>query len=688
MKQNASEIERSLGQLASTTTEALRTSAEEATRKITATSTEVTGAIKRGAGEAERTLSTVATGVTAALKQNAGEVERTLLGVSAEVARGFTAKAEELTANINQRGTDLKRVLDEKTGVFLSTFGAQGQRFSTELERITHNAVQSIETKGVTFTKSMVQNSEEITKQINDASTRATASITRTVGDLDTAARGAIERSQKAASAAVTEMMETHGMLRNDTSALFERLREANVLLQEVLGGATENLSTIETTLSRRVADFVTTMNDISERSGATSSRFEQQMKGFQAGTGAILSDIAAAAEKFDVQGKALGAAAEQIDASNRRTEEVLADRREALDSVVNQVDSKVGDLDQRLKRFSALLAETFEAAEGRARDIARVLAEASTEGTKAIANQYELVRMTSDEERKRTTEALHSIYEQATGETSALFRQTSERFIEIVRQMREMSAAMSREVEATRGELRKGILELPQETAESAAQMRRVIVEQIDALAELNRIVARHGGATTEQQPARRVEPMAASGGRGEARPARIDAGGGRANPPPRRPEPQQTPASDGRSGWLSDLLGRASRDEVEPAPESRQARRAMESLDSLSVDIARMIDHDAAAELWERYKRGERNVFTRRLYTLQGQKTFEEIRNRYRSDREFKSTVDRYIGEFERLLNEVSQDERGQATARSYLTSDTGKVYTMLAHAAGRFE
>jgi len=112
------------------------------------------------------------------------------------------------------------------------------------------------------------------------------------------------------------------------------------------------------------------------------------------------------------------------------------------------------------------------------------------------------------------------------------------------------------------------------------------------------------------------------------------------------------------------------------------------MESLDSISVDIARMIDHDAAAELWERYKRGERNVFTRRLYTLQGQKTFEEIRKRYRGDREFKTTVDRYIGEFERLLNEVSQDERGQATARSYLTSDTGKVYTMLAHAAGRFE
>jgi hypothetical protein len=179
----------------------------------------------------------------------------------------------------------------------------------------------------------------------------------------------------------------------------------------------------------------------------------------------------------------------------------------------------------------------------------------------------------------------------------------------------------------------------------------------------------------------------------RSDIRPAaRVEQLPGRSNPPPRRPEPAPAPAAPegGRSGgWLSDLLSRSSRDEpLPPASDSRQARSAMESLDSLSVDIARMIDHDAAAELWDRYKRGERNVFTRRLYTMQGQKTFEEIRKRYRSDREFKQTVDRYIGEFERLLEEASQDERGQAMARSYLTSDTGKVYTMLAHAAGRFE
>ena len=156
-----------------------------------------------------------------------------------------------------------------------------------------------------------------------------------------------------------------------------------------------------------------------------------------------------------------------------------------------------------------------------------------------------------------------------------------------------------------------------------------------------------------------------------------------------------------NGRNGWLSELLHRASRPEAGPderpgtgpgagpAPrgDDRAARHSLESLDSLSVDIARMIDHDAAAELWDRYKRGERNVFTRRLYTLQGQKTFDEMRAKYRADREFKQTVDRYIGEFERLLEEVARGDRGQVVARTYLTSETGKVYTMLAHAAGRF-
>ena len=52
-------------------------------------------------------------------------------------------------------------------------------------------------------------------------------------------------------------------MLRSDTTALFERLREANTLLQEVLSGAHENMSSLENTLVTRVSDFVSTMNEL-----------------------------------------------------------------------------------------------------------------------------------------------------------------------------------------------------------------------------------------------------------------------------------------------------------------------------------------------------------------------------------------------------------------------------------------
>jgi hypothetical protein len=152
-------------------------------------------------------------------------------------------------------------------------------------------------------------------------------------------------------------------------------------------------------------------------------------------------------------------------------------------------------------------------------------------------------------------------------------------------------------------------------------------------------------------------------------------------------------------QGGWVRDLLTAASNDEElrsaapaapaeapRAAPAQRSPLHVVESLNSLSVDIARAIDHDASIELWNRYRRGERDVFTRRLYTLKGQQTFDEIRRKYQAEAEFRAAVDRYCDDFEKLLKDVSRNDRDNIMAQTYLTSDTGKVYTMLAHASGR--
>jgi hypothetical protein len=280
------------------------------------------------------------------------------------------------------------------------------------------------------------------------------------------------------------------------------------------------------------------------------------------------------------------------------------------------------------------------------------------------------------------------------------------------------MAGEMQRELEATRNELRRGVLEMPQEAAESTAQMRKVIVDQIEALAELNRIVAQHGrgldvvaAAATRvapapvrqevrQQEVRQEESIAAvvAGGRGDSR-MRDPVSSASSLPPPdlgmqqppqrRVDAPPTGPSADqGRDSWLSDLLSRADNGGGggREAPRRGPVPQTGNPLESLSLDISRLMDRGLAAEMWDRYQRGETKAFSKRLYTPAGQKAFDEVARKYRGDRAFKQTVDRYITEFERLLDEVARDDRNPQALRSQLTSETGLVYTLLAHSAGR--
>ena len=137
-----------------------------------------------------------------------------------------------------------------------------------------------------------------------------------------------------------------------------------------------------------------------------------------------------------------------------------------------------------------------------------------------------------------------------------------------------------------------------------------------------------------------------------------------------------------------MSSRAVRAQEEAPRMLPPIGRSPAASEPLETISHDIARMVDHAAIADAWDRYRGGESGAFARGLYIGRGAQTFEEIRRRYRADADFRVTVDRYIQEFERLLADVGRDDRDDTLTRTYLTSETGKVYTMLAHAAGRLE
>jgi hypothetical protein len=353
---------------------------------------------------------------------------------------------------------------------------------------------------------------------------------------------------------------------------------------------------------------------------------------------------------------------------------------------------------------------------EARARQVGAALTNGAQAATSALGKEFERVRATAGEETERTVTALQAVCEQVASETAQALGSTTDTFRDVSGELRAMMAQIQGELESTRAELRRTMVALPEETQATAAQMRRVVGDQIKALNELATLVSGSGRAVdalpaTQRTPAKAgpelrsissspatphltsVPPAARA--QNEPAPVQTPQGALETSAPdrarPRRDEPEgAVPRSgNGHGGWISEVMLRSSHEK--PAPEPRNnggSANPLASLTSIAGNISQMFDHETVTEAWDRHRRGERNAFTRRLYTPQGQQMFDEIRRKYQRDPEFRGAVDHYVREFESLLAKVSRNSRDPSLEGNYLTSEPGKVYTMLAHASGHFE
>ena len=521
------------------------------------------------------------------------------------------------------------------------------------------------------------------------------------------------------AAASVNSLVSTHHQVRGGLGEALGALDEKNSAVQRTVESAQAAFSAIESGLSARIADFEHVTYDINRRIDVLGDNANSTVASAQA----LFETIAH-------QQQALTAVAADLTHSQAELDQSLKERRGALENLLANVQARREEIDAVTSSFTNLIEEAFHRAETRAHEIGTFLANTSQTTASQAERQFGDIRNSISSERDRTVDLLRTAYEQAGAEIEDIFGQSTARFQAAATDMRGMAREIQRELESTREELRRNTVSLPQETAEQTAAMRRVVADQIKALNELTDIVARSGHGYDLS------DPLASSSARDVAAPRRNEPARSEAprfsesrtessrfsesarsetlrfSEPQRenRPEPprpsrsasvaprQNPPVGDRGPGWLSDLLARASRDEQQPRrpaaqeeaprmlPPIGRSPAASEPLETISHDIARMVDHAAIADAWDRYRGGESGAFARGLYIGRGAQTFEEIRRRYRADADFRVTVDRYIQEFERLLADVGRDDRDDTLTRTYLTSETGKVYTMLAHAAGR--
>lgn len=177
--------------------------------------------------------------------------------------------------------------------------------------------------------------------------------------------------------------------------------------------------------------------------------------------------------------------------------------------------------------------------------------------------------------------------------------------------------------------------------------------------------------------------------------------------------PVPEMEPERSGAKWSLGDLLARASqvddntyppagRDEnpyrggrnddsygapppiVAPASVSRKPENPPMIFDM--KDIANAVEESVAADVWRRYHKGDRNILNRGIYGRDGQGTFDQVKHRYETDSTFRHIVDRYLADFERMLQDASKADPKGRTVQTHLTSETGRIYLVLGHASGR--
>ncbi len=104
------------------------------------------------------------------------------------------------------------------------------------------------------------------------------------------------------------------------------------------------------------------------------------------------------------------------------------------------------------------------------------------------------------------------------------------------------------------------------------------------------------------------------------------------------------------------------------------------VESLHSLSLDFARMLQGELPEKTWKAYQRGDANAFTRHILALKDDASHDKIRDKFKDDYEFRTYVQRYLRQFEEVYDQAKGNDHGDLLSSVFMTSDVGKLYVYL--------
>lgn len=522
--------------------------------------------------------------------------------------------------------------------------------------------------------------------------------------------------------------------LHSEADMIAETVSSRVQMVKAAADSAANDLRSAQGSLDKQIESFKIAANAAAEGSRLASREIEREATRFESSAEAALARAEGLQQRHEKQRAQLLDAVDRLKKEGETIESTLERQRGNIERLLNMLSVQSAKIDEvateggrRVEGLATSFAVRIEqigqtfARETEKAKIAGETANATLEeASRAVQVSAERARLAIVTESKEAAKTLEETATTAAGASSKMNQSLTE--------LKSVANVAFEAVDSAAQRLKRMMSEMPGEAGQHAQRIRSLLEQEVNALISLSdrivesgkeiknlsappppperiveRVIERRPEPIVERVIERRAEPIAPSVEPiPQLRPQIYSNGSGQNGQGPVDPDSKnwlnfarrlakgEKKPEDGAGQWrLSSVLAAADKAHTETVTNARlnaMSTRVVETLESLAVDLDRALEDDPPIDLWKRYLAGERSVFARRLVTVLGRDAQDRIAQKYGADTEFKDYADRYMRQFERLLEEASASDRDHVLAEGYLTSQTGKLYLILASATGR--
>ncbi|WP_431553628.1 hypothetical protein [Methyloceanibacter sp.] len=650
------------------------------------------------------------------LKERTETLATTLGAGAGAIDRSLKERIQQLASSIGQGTEALDRTLQGHGDAFNAALNHQASLLGQSLRERTEALASAINQGAISLDRTLADRSEAFTNSLAERSKAVALTIGEHTAAMD---RQLADRTHEVTSS-LTER------LQSIDNAFGQRAGEIDRVLAEHARAVEATFGRQASHLNELLASNSVMIKQTADQVGAQSKEaigvLSAQTHALREVSSGLLEQIHNLTQRFENQGQAILSAAKALDSSNTKIDSILESRHQAIIGLLHAVNTKGADLDNMMRSYAGMVESALSNAETRAKQVGSALARDTAGQAQQALSQIERLREEAQAHTARAVGDLKSSFETVITQIGRQLEQMRGTFDSASRGMRDAAQKTATDLDSLRQEMQRRMEGLPQQTAQATAAIRKALADQLKEIEAITPVLTRPQIPSSSPEPYRQAQlpprrdpfrdetnapefgdasevpldlgAVAGSLSQQMSQAAQSERRGPTGNEAPRgytQGQAEFRQPERRREGWsVGDLLTNADAPGYPPQrpdPFTPRAPRpqAAGGGQGLRLDeIARAIDHRTAAEVWQRFRAGERGVLGRHLYSLDGQQTFDEISQRYDRDGEFRATVDRYIADFERLLRDAEQSD--PSVMQNYMTSETGRVYLLLAHASGR--